>query len=84
MQIARNFRSGSTSQNIQVSTQVGLLHVVDIKFHITPCCHGFRRSPRFPSPFQFFIADIKMQSSVFHVELDHVAILDQRKRSADC
>src|SRR4051812_16136974 len=78
MRFARHRRTALTYQEIQVRTQMRLLHMVDIQFYIAAGGH-VGRYPSGLASRQVFIVDFQMKAAFADVETDHVAVLHQRK-----
>src|SRR5690349_19706100 len=81
MTISGYGRAAAADEEIQIGSLVSLLHVLDIKLVVT----ALRRLGRLPGGATLralSLAHIEMQSARRHIELDDVAGLHERERSA--
>ena len=74
---------GLTLQEVEIDSQMGLLHVVDIHLHVAARVVRRRWRPGGTASGQLLIGDVQVQPAASHVELDHVAVLHQRQGAAD-
>src|SRR3954467_14786419 len=75
MRVARDAGAAGADQEVEVGTQVRLLHVVDVD--LLPAALGLRqRLPGRETACHLLVADLHLEAAGVHVELDHVAVLD--------
>ena len=72
-----HFGAGFAYEDVQVCTQVGLLHVIEIDLNVAPFGVRFGRRPGSFSASEFFIGNIEMKAAVGYIQFYHVPILYQ-------
>ena len=83
MRLARDRRAATTDEEIQVAAAIRLHHVIDIDLLIAAGHGRRRRRPGGTAAVQLGLRHVQVQAPAGHVELDHVAVPDQRQRPSD-
>ena len=84
MRLPLDIRAACADQKIKVAALVGLQYVIDIKLVITALIFRLRagRTPFCKTRLNLFLRHEKLELSRRAIELDFVASLDNRQRSA--
>src|SRR4051794_21236596 len=80
--VTRYEGSALADEEIKVSALVGLLHMVEIEAPVAALEWWFGLLPILFSTGKFFVRDQQLDLSLRRIQLDHVAVLDQRKHAA--
>src|SRR5438105_6525525 len=75
-------RAALADQEVEIDALVGLQHGVDVELRVAALVRRLESLPGFAAARQLGLGHVEMQLSLLDVELDHVAVLNQRQRSA--
>ena len=83
MRLSRHRVAPAADQEVEIGAVMGLADVLDIQAGIAAGRHDRRRRlPRFAAARELFVRHHQLQPASRHVELDHVAVFDERQRAA--
>src|SRR5262245_49287628 len=74
--------TSATDQEIEIGSPIRLTHMLHIQICVTSARHDrSRRPPCLSTAYELFVAYLQLQLPRRHIELDHVAVLDECQRA---